>query len=291
MNCRYFRRGVYDFSGIRSLVDVGGGRGRLGLPATIMPPLMEGTAIRPWRLRESMIDLVGMDAPIDTSRYRWHLVAATPFALAVPLLTALVLRRYDVELRPTATLAGAGGWLLAMALRVPVRMAAQKLAKGPDGPQTWIVASSGPMEEGARLLILTLVGPTFSRALSVALGWATVEVVYSLLSGYTLLSVLGRDDEKGKELRSYIAAQPRSPSPLDPWWGVVERVSATFIHLGLTLLVAFNSGLALVTAVVHSGTNLIVTRASRSRSVATFELCGLVWGVVVLAVGLLIWRQ
>jgi hypothetical protein len=180
--------------------------------------------------------------------------------------------------------------VLALALRAPVSMVALKLGKSPEAAQPWIVASSGPLEEGARLLVLVMLGRSFSRAASVGLGWAAIEVVYAVVSGFVLLDALGRDDEKADELRRYLLAQGQHPSPLAPWWGVVERIWATALHVGLTLLVAFRPVLVLVTAVAHAATNVLALKALRTHSVAAMEMIGLLWGLAVLAAGLLVWR-
>ena len=81
---------------------------------------------------------------------------------------ALAYLLFDVTLHPGALALGAGGWLVALALRAPVSMVLLKALKAPERVQPWVVASSGPLEELVRVGVLVLAGTSFSRAMSTA---------------------------------------------------------------------------------------------------------------------------
>jgi hypothetical protein len=117
-------------------------------------------------------------------------------------------------------------------------------------------------------------------------GWATLEVLFVLVSTLVTPTLLARDDDKARQARQVLAAQG-GLSATSPVYGIVERVSATGIHLGCTLLVAAQPWLAVITAIAHTATNLISMRLMR-RSVLTTEVFIAAVGIVLLAAGLVL---
>ncbi|HEU4649462.1 MAG TPA: hypothetical protein VFS33_10415, partial [Gemmatimonadales bacterium] len=94
---------------------------------------------------------------------------------------------------------------------------------------------------------------------------------------------LPRDDERARTARHQIE---RLGLPLDasPAWSILERISATALHVGFTLLVARSPYWVLVTIPLHSAVNLLVSRHVR-RLVLMESMLGAV-AAVVLAAGL-----
>jgi hypothetical protein len=227
---------------------------------------------------------------IDPAGFRRSLMAAAIPVLAVPIVIGLVMSALGVELRLGPLVAGAVGWLVALGLRAPIVLATMRLSRDRERSQPWIVASSGPLEEGVRLIVVLLVGRDLDTALSIGLGWAAVEVVYALINGVALLSLMTKEGSQAEEARAIVSAM----GLLDvtaPWWGVVERASASLLHIGFTLIIAAAPILVVITAPVHSAVNLGVVRAARRR-VPMSQIQGslVIVGLLVLAVGIVLWR-
>jgi hypothetical protein len=110
--------------------------------------------------------------------------------------------------------------------------------------------------------VLILAGTSFSRAMSVGLGWAAIEVVYTLISAVMTLSLLKRTDEQALQARAAMDAMGLL-RPTSPALGVLERISASTLHIGFTLLLAWSFWLLPVTMAVHSAVNLVLVRTFR----------------------------
>jgi hypothetical protein len=205
--------------------------------------------------------LEAVPAPEDQTIRRNTLLAA-PFMLLVPVAIALAYALFDVTLHPTALALGAAGWLLALALRAPVSLTLLKMLQVPERVQPWVVASSGPLEEAVRVGVLILAGTSFSRAMSVGLGWAAIEVVYTLISAVMTLSLLKRTDEQALQARAAMDAMGLL-RPTSPALGVLERIGASTLHIGFTLLLAWSFWLLPVTMAIHSAVNLVLVRTFR----------------------------
>lgn len=240
-----------------------------------------------------MATLVTRPAASHTSRaYRRSLSIALPLTLAVPVAYALWFHLWGIGLNWPAVAAGAAGWLLALALRTPIILAAKRMLRTPERGQTWIVAASGPCEEGVRIAALLLLGRAFPIALSIGLGWAAIEVVYSAVNSLGLASLAGRTDEKAVRARQMLEAQGMGAvmSPTAPYWGIAERITASAIHIGFTLLLAWQPLLAIVTIPLHSASNATLLRLAR-RSLALMEVASAVLGAAVLVAGLLLFGR
>ena len=230
-----------------------------------------------------------MDGTRDVSpeRYRRNLVLAAPLTLAVPVAYLLGFRRLGARTDWRAAGIGAAGWAIALALRAPVGLIAARATGSPERAQPWIVGSSGPLEEGVRAAALRLVGTSFPAAASLGMGWAAIEVGYSLAMGTAIASLLGRTDEEARKAREALTAQGAGAmlGESSPLVGVAERVAASALHIGFTLLVARQPRLALVTAPAHSGVNLAALALLRRSTLLAEAFIGGA-GALALAMGL-----
>ena len=225
---------------------------------------------------------------LDPVGYRRNLIAAAVPTLAVPIVIGALMLTLGVTLRVGPLVAGAAGWLIAFMLRAPVAIVAMRVRRDQQHVQPIITASSGPLEEGVRLIVLLLLGRDLDTALSIGLGWAAIEVVYSLINGVALLSLVGRDDADAQRARAMLPLAGALEASA-PWWGVIERITASVLHIGFTLIVAAQPVLFVVTALVHSAVNLVYLRPSGSGSLARFELTLAVVSALVLAVAIALW--
>jgi hypothetical protein len=225
---------------------------------------------------------------VDYERLRRNTLLATPFTLLVPIAFAVVLAMAGADLTLGAVGFGALGWLVALALRAPVSIVALKLLGDPERVKPWIVSSSGPLEEGVRLVALLIIGRTFSDAASIGLGWAAIEVVYTLITAAMTLSLVRRTDEQAVQARQMLEAQGMLRET-GPALGVIERIGASALHIGFTLLVAWQLPLAILTAILHSGTNLALVRTFKRAPLLT-ELVLLVGGLAAFIIGVAVLR-
>lgn len=217
---------------------------------------------------------------------RRNVLIAAPFVLAVPLAFALGFRLLGLPLNWLAVGAGAVGWVVALALRNPVALVAYWRLRTPERVQPWIVAASGPCEEVTRLVVVMLVGRVFPTALSIGLGWTTIECVYVIVNGLAITSLAHRTDEKARQAMQLIAAQGLGNllKPSAPFWGIMERVSASGVQIGFTLLLAWQPGLVLASIPAHTGTNFLWLWLAR-RSMVVTEVSLAVIGALALAGG------
>ena len=182
---------------------------------------------------------------------------------------------------------GALGWTIALVLRNPVALIARIISATSKHVTTIVVASSGPCEEIMRLLAVLLFGRAFPIALSIGLGWAAIEVVYAIINGFVTLSLFRRDDEKARQARAMLESMGLAKAMLNgpPLMGVLERITASAIQIGFTLLLAWQPLLVILTIPVHSSTNFVALSLVR-RSVVLAELGVAIIGAIVLLAGL-----
>lgn len=233
---------------------------------------------------------------VGSPAYQRNRLIAFPFLLAVPLAFALWLYLWGIPLSWPAIGAGAAGWLVALFLCTPVALVARRLLRTPERAQPWVVAASGPAEESLRLVTLLLVGRTFPIALSVGLGWTAIEVVYTIVNGLAVASVLGRTDEKARQAQALLTSLYTSQGLSNmltasaPFLGVMERISASALHIGFTLLIAWQPLLVLATIPLHSATNFVALRLLRRSAVLTEVVLALI-GAVILIAGLAVFGR
>jgi len=215
-------------------------------------------------------------------RTRNHLLLASPFYVLVPIAFFAAFQAMGVM--PSWLMMGAGalGWFFALMLRGPVAVLAQKFAGSEEKAKLWIAASSGPLEEGVRLLVLLWLGRDLATALAIGLGWAAIEVAFALINSFVANVMLRSDDPKIVETREMLAQQINTDN--GPWWGVVERISASAYHIGNALLIAFMPLAVLLAAPLHTAINLGVVHLSK-RSMGLAQVLVAVAGALTLGFG------
>ncbi len=152
---------------------------------------------------------------------------------------------------------------------------------------------SGPAEESVRLLLVWFAVSGFDDLLWAGFGWATIEVVHTLVTGLLVRRLLLDPSPKGVEARRLLVSIGwlQYVQSLVPVLGVVERVGASLLHIGFTLLLGWNPWLLLVTMPAHSATNLCAVRLMKQRSVTVLEGIVVVVGASAFALGLLAWHR
>jgi gas vesicle protein len=145
-------------------------------------------------------------------------------------------------------------------------------------------------EESVRLITLLLVGSAFPIALSVGLGWTTIEIVYTIVNNLAIAWLLQRPDERARRSLALLLSMGLGNmlSPTAPALSVIERIGVSALHIGFTLLIAWQPLLVLVTIPLHSGANFVSLRLLRRSAV----LSAVVWvliGAAILLAGLAVW--
>lgn len=228
------------------------------------------------------------DAEVQYETLRRNTLIATPVTLLVPVGFAVVLTALGAELAWSTLVFGALGWFGALMLRGPLAAVLSQTMRDEERVKTIIMASSGPFEEGVRVLLLIAVGRSFSDAAAIGIGWAAIEVIYTSITGFLTLSLLRRTDPEAMQARQMLEAQGMIRET-GPWLGIVERIGATALHIGFTFIVAWNLWAAIGTAIVHSATNISLVRAFRKNPLAT-ELALLAGGLALFAIGIALVR-
>lgn len=224
-------------------------------------------------------------SPLSRSTMRNFLISI-PFYLAIPPAIFLLFQAFGWELSWRGIGFGALGWTAALVLRGPVSILAQRVCGSPEKAQPWVVGSSGPLEELVRYGILAWIGSSFGDALSIGLGWAAIEVLFAVVNGGIVVSIVQRDDAKAQEVRDVLTAQGLLDEK-GPFLGIVERIFASVGHIGFTLIIAIQPLWLLVTIPLHSGINFgLVNLAKRSLILVqvTLALIGtalLLWGLAM----------
>jgi hypothetical protein len=221
---------------------------------------------------------------IDYNRLRRGTLMATPITLLVPVAFAVALDWAGADLSVGAVGLGAAGWLVALVSRMPVVLLLTRLLGDQERVKPWVIGSSGPLEEGIRLVVLLLVGRSFGEAASIGLGWAAIEVVYTTLTGFITLSLVRRTDAEAMQARALLEAQGMLRET-GPALGVLERIGASALHIGFTLLISWRLPLAILTAVLHSAVNLTLVRTFAKAPLVT-EMALLVLGFAALLLGI-----
>jgi hypothetical protein len=219
---------------------------------------------------------------------RRNTLIATPVTLLVPVAFALVLAWLGAELSWSKIGIGALGWVGALMLRGPLAAILSQTVQDEDRVKNIIVTSSGPIEEGVRVVLLLLAGRSFSDAAAIGLGWAAIEVLYTVVTSFLTLSLLQRTDPEAMQARQILEAQGMIRET-GPWLGIIERIGATALHIGFTLIVAWNLVAAVATAIVHSTGNMALIRTFKKNPIAT-ELGLLGVGTAAFALGVALVR-
>jgi hypothetical protein len=204
-----------------------------------------------------------------------------PFYILVPLAFWLVFQLSGIEMNWQAFGLGVIGWVIALFLRGPLSAIMMKMPK--EKAQMIVVGSSGVFEECVRLVVLLLTGLTFSWSLSLGQGWAAVEVLFVIIHVIVMVSLVKRTDEKSMQAKEMLKIQGNLSS--SPVWGIVERVFASALHIGCTLIAAKYPLTVILLIPLHSSVNLMAVKFVK-KSVVIMELIAAAVGSIVFLVGL-----
>jgi hypothetical protein len=212
-----------------------------------------------------------------------HLLFCTPLLLTVPLIYLLAfnaLGQGNLAVWPFCL--GVLGWTIALLLRAPMLVLTLKLTH--NVKEQVVAAMAGPAEESIRLLAVLFLQANFASAISLGLGWATIEVLYTLVAGFSSVMILSRGGVGALQLKKRFLDTGQTV-PATVYSGVIERLSATALHIGFTLLLAYHPLLILVTLPLHSVVNVGAITLNNRSALATQTLVAL-FGVTTLLVGL-----
>ena len=219
---------------------------------------------------------------------RRRLAIAIPTTLAVPIGIALVAVALGLDLLIGPILAGGLGWLVALVLRVPVGAVAVRLLGDEQRARPWLVASSGPLEELARLVVVLALGRDVDTAISIAIGWSAIEAIYAIVNGTLVVLLLSRGDPEADQVRALLPF-PDAILSSSAWWGPFERIWASALHVAFTLFIAAYPPAVAVTIPLHSATNLAIL--AQRRSFAAIQTAGAIWAGALLAVAVAVTRS
>lgn len=190
------------------------------------------------------------------------MVIASPLIIVTLIPFILISHWLNIPLSLPHILLGAAGWWIALVLRVPFILVSQKLPITTTQKQSLIISLSGPTEEIVRFLVLLLLGFTTSNAFSVGIGWAAIEIFYSIIQGIAMGTLAQRTDEKAVQAKALLQAQgmDKSMKVSAPFWGILERLSANALHISFSLLLIISPLFVIVSIPLHSLLNLTLTR-------------------------------
>lgn len=207
---------------------------------------------------------------------------AIPLFLLVPVGFWLAFNRFGFPMNWYAFGLGALGWFIALGLRGPVSLVKKFMSK--EKTTTIVVASSGPLEEIVRLLLLALTSAAFSWSVSVGQGWATIEVLFAIINQIILIIMVQRTDEKAIQAREFLESS--GTLNLSPILGVLERIFASAFHIGSTILIASNFWFVIIMIPIHSLINLGALKLAK-KSIVLAEVLIAVVGTIVFLTSLL----
>ncbi|CAE7461220.1 unnamed protein product [Symbiodinium natans] len=152
------------------------------------------------------------------------LLSIAPFVIVYILMT-----RADNDWM--ILLAGAGGWWLALLLRMPCILGIKAVLADSPSQQAWLtlmtILLSGPAEESVRVAMLFAFGwaQRFEATFALGLGWTALELVFTAVQALAvtqLLRAAKAGDPKAVEAYHVLAAQTGREDPLGlhPAWGI-----------------------------------------------------------------------
>lgn len=221
-----------------------------------------------------------------SQKYTQNVIISTPFLVLTLAIFIYIASRLNIAIAPKVVVYGAIGWWVALLLRLPIGLVSKKLL-ATNKVRALVIAASGPCEEITRLIVLIVLGRTVSNGYSLGLGWAGLEVLYSVVQGVAMGTLSSRSDPKAEQAKLYLREQglDKSLEPSAPFWGILERVGANATHLGFSLLIVFSPWVVLLTVPLHSFLNFYVSRSVKS-SFLKAEMGFVAVAVVVFTAGL-----
>lgn len=206
-----------------------------------------------------------------------------PVYLLIPVVIGVLFHQMFVSINWLAFVLGALGWTIALMLRGPLAFLLRNVP--PEKAVVIVGLSSGPLEEGIRVGLLLLTGSAFHWALSIGQGWAAVEVLFVVVNGIAQIKLMQSDDEKAAEAK--VILEKQGLFNLSPFLGAIERVFASFFHIGVTLLIAKMPAIVFVLMLVHSLLNFSMVWLSRKNMILS-QVLSAVMGTAFLIGGLFV---
>jgi len=208
-----------------------------------------------------------------------YLMAVIPFVL-IASYAKINIDYYHVAI-------GALGWWIALVARVPVILLVKKKNLDLEPSRKITIGISGPTEEITRLVILILIGLNVPTAYSMGLGWAMIEVIYGLIQIIGLGLLDKRTDPKAEEAKVVMRqmGMDKTLDPSTPFWGALERVSASAIHIGFSLILVINPYWVIASIPIHSLINFFVVKTNE-KSIRNSQLGLILIGFTILLIGL-----
>lgn len=216
----------------------------------------------------------------QNSFFRNALLATPLYILSIVPFVALA-DYFDYSVDAGYAALGALGWWVALLVRVPFIVLIRKRSASTANSGKFIVALSGPAEELVRLAILLTIGLSVENAYSVGIGWGFIEIFYGLLQMFGLASLNNKTDKKSVEAKEMMSdmGMDRLLDENTPFWGALERLSATALHISFSLALVLSPWLIVLTIPIHSGFNfmvLAINKSSIARSQFLFFTCSTV---------------
>ncbi|HLN63025.1 MAG TPA: YhfC family glutamic-type intramembrane protease [Symbiobacteriaceae bacterium] len=218
------------------------------------------------------------------------------FLIAVPLMLAVgvayLFASHIWGEAPRWGLIGLGalGWWAALILRFPFIPLAKKMGDL-ERQGSFMAFLAGVCEESVRLGWVLLFGRSFTEALALGIGWGAIEVLFAIINGGVRIVLLSRDDEKARQALAMLAEQGQLKETPGGWFvGAWERFFASALHLGFTLLVAWQPWLVVLLLPAHGLVDLAIPKFMK-RSVWLVEGIVTVVGAAALLLGLTAFGQ
>jgi hypothetical protein len=216
-----------------------------------------------------------------------NLLWSIPLYLFVPVPFFLLANLLDIEINYIYMLLGALGWWLALILRLPIILIAKLKKLDLNFSSILTIGSSGPTEESVRLVLLSIIRLFSHNAYSIGLGWAMIEIIYGIAQIIGIGVLEQKTDEKAIEAKNLMKqmGMDKSLESSTPFWGVLERVSASAIHIGFSLLLVFSPYVLIFTIPFHSFINFFVVRVNKiSIKISQLSLFGIASLVLLLGI-------
>lgn len=186
---------------------------------------------------------------------------------------------------------GALGWWAALILRIPFITLIAKQIEDREKKGSFMAILAGVCEESVRLAWVLLFGRSFAEALALGIGWGAIEVLFAIVNGVVRHVLLSRNDEKARQALVMLAEQGQLKEVPGGWAvGAWERFFASALHLGFTLLVAWQPWLVVVLLPVHGLVDLAIPKFQK-RSIWIVEGVVTVVGAAALLLGLAAFGQ
>lgn len=218
-----------------------------------------------------------------------NILWATPLYLLVPIPFFIIAQYLNIVLDYKYVLFGAIGWWLALVLRVPLILFIKNKKMDLSTSSKITIGLSGPTEETVRLILLILLGFSTPNAYSVGLGWAMIEILYGLIQIIGLGVLDSKTDAKAEEAKAIMKqmGMDKTLESSTPFWGALERVSASAIHIGFSVLLIFSPYLIIATIPLHSFINFFVVNMNKI-SISKSQLGLLIIGCAVFILSLVL---